>query len=118
MLATSADKSNGDLAAVLAELADLRSRVERLEAKRGPRDRVDAQLVLAIFHAAAGLPFRAGDVFTRAEAVPELREALRGADVDNEKQLGILLARMHGADVEGVRVVRYRRRLWRVVRVE
>jgi hypothetical protein len=95
-----------ELAAVRAELLELRARVQALERGRGPRDDADRALVLALADAAAGLPFKAGMVFRRAVAVPALADALRNADVDNEKQLGKLLDRVKGSPIEGVVVAR------------
>src|SRR4051794_25544027 len=91
-----------------AEFEALLTRVAMLERGHGPRDAADVALVAAIHRAAGDLPFRAKDVFDRARDVLALRFALQPADIENTKQLGKLLARLHGVPLDGLVVERVR----------
>ena len=115
------------LQSVLARLSELEAlvastvaRLAQLERGRGPRDEADRVLIRCIFFESIGsMPFRTSDAirFSRLERGSALRAALVAADVDNEKQLGQLLARYSRLDsIDGLRVERARRRRhWRVV---
>jgi hypothetical protein len=106
---------------VLDALHKQNARLERIEFLlehqhgRGPRDAADRALLAAIAEASEGLPFRASDLRKRAEFAPKLAEALLGADIVSDRQLGKLLSRMHqGLAVDGVRLERLGR-WWRAV---
>ena len=86
------------------EVRELRQRVAQLEARLspGPRDQADVTLASTIAASACGLPFTAAALWRRRAVDPALTEALVASDVDSPRQLGKLLRRLEGRDIEGV----------------
>ena len=81
---------------ILARLTAVESEVRRLRRTSGPRDRLDVDVLHAIADATGGVPFRARDVFVRAELVDGLDGVLTEAFVTSSKSLGKLLTRCAG----------------------
>ena len=82
---------------------------------KGPRDEADRILHREAALAACGLPWRARFLLRRADTVPSLAEALTAADLTTEKGLGRWALRMMDVDMDGVRLVRLRKRWWKFV---
>jgi hypothetical protein len=73
----------------------------------GPRDQGDVALVGIIATVARGLPFTAAALWRRRVAGDAaLAEAFATCDIENPKQLGKLLRRLEGRDVDGIRLCR------------
>jgi hypothetical protein len=91
-----------------AQQRDMLAAILRLlERSHGPRDQADRALVSLIATISRGLRFTAAALWRRRVAGDvALAEALDGADIVNAKQLGKLLRRCEGADVNGVRLRR------------
>jgi hypothetical protein len=95
-----------------ARAARTEQRLAAYEARKGPRDHQDRALHAAMADAWAGLPFKASSMMRRAKAVPGLAAALVASDITNERELGHLLRRLEGVELQGVTLERARR-FWR-----
>ena len=80
-----------ELRAMVAALAE---RVRVLEAGRGPRDRYDEDVLLAIAETAVDTTFTAAELIAHAQANPRLSDALLAADINGAWALGRLLSRL------------------------
>lgn len=85
------------------EVADLRRLVETLLPK-GPRDAADAALVWDLARVFGRTSFQSRSAVDAATHDAQLASALQEASVDTAKELGDLLSRMAGIDVNGLRV--------------
>jgi hypothetical protein len=92
-----------DLAALWATVRALQQAVQDLQQARspGPRDRNDGALIVVIATASRGLPFTSPALWRHRRVDPELASAFEAADLDTAQQLGKLLRRLAGADVNG-----------------
>lgn len=86
--------------------SELAKVVDALRRKTGPRDDLDRALVGAIHDSIGAVPWRCGDLLERADHDPALRAALRDVEVGSSKQLGKLMARLEGVEVDGLLVSR------------
>ena len=101
------DESLALLHELIAGQRALAAKLDLLLARSGPRDRGDVALVGLIAAISRGLPFTAAALWRRRVAGDEaLAAALATADIENTKQLGKLIRRLEGRDVDGVRLVR------------
>jgi hypothetical protein len=89
-----------------ARLDAFEARLRALEARFGPRDQADADLMLALRESSRGLVFTTRMVWVRRDRDDGLARALLAADIDSPKQLGKLLARLAGVDIGGLVVTR------------
>jgi hypothetical protein len=105
------DPVSGQLAALLAEVAELRQRVSALEAAR-PRDAADGELRQQLATSTEALPFRSKDLFAHGGVDAALRRALVRADCFDVETIGLWLRRERGTR-DGVTIERLRRRQWR-----
>ena len=85
---------------------DVIERLDRIEAllrsRTGARDEADRALVPIIHDSTLGLPFSASALWQRAQAAPELKAALQACDLDNPIQVGRLLGRLAGIEIDDV----------------
>jgi hypothetical protein len=95
-------------AAVWAELRHLRKELRTLQAQRGPRDEDDAAIPACIARAIGSRPFTAAWLIRNARVNPDrqLRQALAAATVENARQLGKLLRRLEGVEIDSREVRR------------
>jgi hypothetical protein len=70
----------------------------------------DAQALLTVAEAADGQTFTAGALWCRALVNEGLRVALQRAGVQSARDMGLWFRRLHGVPIEGVRLVKPRRR--------
>jgi hypothetical protein len=94
----------------------------RLVSSRGRYGDADLRVLVEIDEAAAWLTFRAKSIMRRAADVPALRAALDEALIETPQELGLLLGRLRGVAVEGVRLQRGKHQRggwwWRTVRAD
>lgn len=88
-------------AALLGELAELRKRVEALEARHVRRD--DRVVLIAIGESVRGRVFSAAELFTHATNDPTLADALRGLTA---KRLGKYLRTLANRPLAGLMLQR------------
>ena len=92
--------------ALRAEFAVVVARLAALEAGRGPLDSYDAALVAALARVYGEQLFPSAPAFQRGGLDPDLREAFDNACIGSAVELGHLLSRMVGVDVNGLVVKR------------
>jgi hypothetical protein len=82
----------------------LERRVAALEARLapGPRDRHDVALVRVLASVSQGLPFTATGMWRCLATDPVLADAILACDIDDARQLGVLLKRLAGHAVDGL----------------
>ncbi len=101
------------VAALVADLAELRRDVAALRARRGPRDAEDRALLEVLAESTEGRPFVARELFAHAERVDaRLAAALAAATLSTPGELGCWLRRLAGR--HGRICVTRHRRDWRV----
>ena len=92
-----------------SRIASLEARAQFLETRLapGPRDPSDRALVHVLGTASCGERFTAAGMWRRALVGDvALADALATCDMENAKQLGKLLRRLEGIDVDGVTIHR------------
>ncbi len=96
------------LDALERQVTTLMARVDAFTARRspGPRDHADVVLVGVLTTSTRGLSFTTAAVWRHRAVDVALAAALAHADVDSPRQLGRLLRRVEGQDVDGVRLAR------------
>lgn len=97
---TTADPLAALVRAVVAEVGDLRTRVERLEGGRGrrPDPAQDERLISAIAVTFGGRVLTAADLVRRAERNRELAAVL---DARHKRQVGAWLKRLRDCEIAG-----------------
>lgn len=80
--------------------------LQAVERQRGPRDAADVQLLVGILSAVGDRTFTSGELLTHARVDDALGTVLLDADIEDAHGLGIVLRRMHGTNVHGVRLER------------
>ncbi len=104
------------VAALAADVAELREQLRTLERRRGLLDAEDAALLAKLADSTQGLRFNARHVFEHARRVERpLLDALAAATIGSAGELGCWLRRMVGRHGD-VRVTRDGRH-WRVLHI-
>jgi hypothetical protein len=93
---------------LVAGQADLSAKLDTLLSRLppGPRDDADEALIRVIASVAGDLPFTAAALWRRRAVNLALASALENSDLDSPKQIGRMLRRCEGCDVDGVRILR------------
>ena len=98
-----------ELAALRAEVALLRARIEVLEIARGPRDDAE-RAALTVIATCGQRRFTARELWRHARHDERLAEAFLAADCTSVRELGLLLRRLAASPPQhGYRLVRYAR---------
>lgn len=107
------------IAALTAEVAALRARVERLEAERSsPAQRAaDAELLPLLAESIGGDEWTSGELLAHATVDPRLAAALDRRLIEDERGIGCLLRRLVKRREGPIRIIRGAKvsggRLWR-----
>ena len=115
------DRGSDALGGVLAAIARIEARLACIEARFGVRDQADADLLVAVRDASIRLVFTVRAIWLRRQRDAALSDAILAADIDSARQFGKLLARLAGADIQGLTVTRGKDTrdgvLWQITRV-